>query len=64
MCIIEINSINQMFSRVPQQVVGLVQEKTHSFAVTRRDKSLGETVKQFFLGFFDFMSEKMEVSLK
>ena len=33
------------FSRVPQILIGLVREKTHSItAVSRKDKSLGDTV--------------------
>ena len=57
MCIIEGNYIPRMFSRVPQLVnVGLVREKTHSYAVSRKDKSLGETVfNSYLLGFFFFM---------
>ena len=45
-----------MFSRVPQRNVGLVREKTHSYAVSRKDKSLGETVfNSYLLGFFSFL---------
>ena len=44
-----------MFSRVPQQVVGLVREKTRSSAVSRKDKSLGETVYQLSPRLFLFL---------
>lgn len=49
------------FSRVPQLIVGLVREKTHSIAVSRRDKSLGDTVYSCLLGFFIFRKNKTEV---
>lgn len=44
-----------MFSRVPRQTVGLVREKTHSSAVSRKEKSLGETVYQLSRGLFYFV---------
>ena len=44
LCIIQINWIGKMFSRVPQLFVGLVREKTHSIAMSRKDKSLGDAV--------------------
>ncbi len=48
-----------MFSRVPQRIlyVGLVREKTHSHAVSRKDKSLGETVYSVCAQAFVFLCE-------
>ena len=52
------NCICQMFSRVPQSFhVGLVREKTHSYAVSRKDKSLGETDLQLSLRPFLFFGK-------
>ena len=43
-----------MISRVPQALLGLVREKSHSvFAMPRKDKSLGDTdLFSYLSGFF------------